>query len=87
MTSYPRKKFRFGYIAYKANIKDGVFKQIDENKDMYSVWYKYAPRLLPVEDLSVSGYRTPCEVVAIIYGDAGRPGSVSLVVFGGKWKK
>ena len=81
---FENKKFRFGYFAYKSDCEGCEFRQIASNLDMYSIWYKYAARKHPTEDLVVSGHRTPCQTVVVAYGDAGHP--PSYVVFRGKWK-
>lgn len=83
--NFYNKKFRYGYFVYKADCDGCVFRKIDENTDMYVTWYKYSARKHPVGDLVASGHRTPCQIVVVVYGDAGR-GMPSCKVFKGKWK-
>ena len=69
---YNTKSFQFGYFLYRQSNGKGQYLPIDHNSDMYTLWsVGGAMRLLPSQDISVSGDMTKCDEVQIHYGDRG----------------
>ena len=69
---YNTKSFQFGYFVYRQSNGKGQYLPIDHNSDMYTSWsVGGAMRLLPSQDISVSGDMNKCDEVQIHYGDRG----------------
>ena len=69
---YKAKLFQFGYLVYKQSNGSGEYVLIDHNTDMYASWsVGGAMRLLPLQDISVSGNMDKCDKIQIHFGDRG----------------
>ena len=69
---YNSMLFQFGYFEYRQSNGTGAYVPIGHNTDMYASWLVGgAKRLLPPQDMSVSGDMSECDKVEIHYGDRG----------------